>query len=108
MDIVWPNTYTGTLHLYIRWHLRPDYPEEASLYLDTVPMPTPSERRGILLTDKLPDNVARSCDWEYVGEFTADESELARNLVRVDPKQWDFDGAGCVRMQDNTIRIDTH
>lgn len=64
--IVWPDEHTGPVFVYDRLNNRPDFPSVAILILDTVPYPTPQERRMTMLAAKLPDDVADHWDFQLV------------------------------------------
>lgn len=67
MKIVYPNEFKeGKLYAYKRMHPRPDFPPQASVYLDVIPLPTPDVRPQVWLTEKLPDDVADRFDFKFL------------------------------------------
>lgn len=67
-SIVWPDEVNGPVFEYMRRNNRPEFPSEAVLILDTVPYPSPEERRTCYLAARLSEAAASRFDFEFVDE----------------------------------------
>ena len=65
--IVWPDLHDGLWYRYERRNNRPDMPQAAALILDTVPFPSPEERRHVWLAEMLNPEIAECWDFVFVG-----------------------------------------
>ena len=66
--IVWPDLHHGPWYRYDRHNNRPDMPTDAALILDTVPFPSPPERRHVWLAEMLDPAIAERYDFVFVRE----------------------------------------